>query len=81
MGNRGSKSAVSFFKERDPAVFILMLVFSLCVLLELWENLLPMEDLTDILFLVSAPIFKYENADLNKLQILKENRGKAGIYR
>ena len=27
------------------------------------------------------PAKKYENADTQKLQILKENKGKAGIYR
>ena len=28
-----------------------------------------------------VPAKKYANADLDKLQILKENKGKAGVYR
>ena len=28
-----------------------------------------------------SPEIKYANADLDKLQIFKENKGKAGVYR
>jgi hypothetical protein len=28
-----------------------------------------------------VPVIKYKNTDLDKLQILKENKGKSGIYR
>ena len=28
-----------------------------------------------------VPIIKYANADLDKLQVLKENKGKCGVYR
>ena len=29
----------------------------------------------------STPVKKYENADLDKIRILQENNGKAGVYR
>jgi hypothetical protein len=36
---------------------------------------------TNIGAAVVVPQVKYENADQNKLQIIRENRGKAGVYR
>jgi hypothetical protein len=28
-----------------------------------------------------VPVIKYSNADIQKLQIIKENKGKSGVYR
>jgi hypothetical protein len=28
-----------------------------------------------------VPFIKYDNADIQKLQVIKENRGKSGVYR
>jgi len=38
-------------------------------------------NLTDLYLSVVTPIVVYSNADLQKSEILKENKGKCGVYR
>uniref|UniRef100_UPI0022378AF3 GIY-YIG endonuclease n=1 Tax=Ramaria cf. rubripermanens TaxID=2016387 RepID=UPI0022378AF3 len=74
MGNRGSKS------EFNPDLYSILIftIITFYALLCLWSS-----EYTDQIYFISAaaPIVTYINTDQAKLQILKENASKSGVYR
>jgi hypothetical protein len=80
MDNRGSKSAISL-------VLVILLVFAFFFFIFLISTLsvlhfyeLPFSSSILLPFSV-IPVKIYKNADLDKLQIIKEGKGKSGVYR
>lgn len=71
MGNRGSKSEFNLKKVTLYIILGFMLLKSLNFNYFMIDNSLKF---------LPAPIVIYENSDLNKLEILKDNKGKSGIY-
>ncbi len=39
-----------------------------------------LDDNRNINFIDNKPVVKYDNADIDKVKILKENKGKSGVY-
>jgi hypothetical protein len=78
MGYRGSKSEFQILQPNFISNFIFCLKVTLFVLL-----LFEFSDYYNDLFLFSGftPILIYTNYDPNKINILKDNKNKSGVYR
>jgi small neutral amino acid transporter SnatA (MarC family) len=78
MDNRGSKSAAYL-------VLIILLVFAYFIILFISTLSIHFDEspFSSSILLASSviPVKIYKNADLDKLQVIKEAKGKSGIYR
>ena len=79
IGNRGSKSAIFL-----ALVILLVFAYFLSIFLVGVSSALHFYDLpsnSSILTFSVIPVKIYKNADLDKLQIITEAKGKSGVYR
>lgn len=67
-------------KSFNSTLFNIILLFIIFYLVEELIQTILLSQFNEMLFSICVPVMIYHNVDLDKLQILKNNKGKAGTY-
>jgi hypothetical protein len=67
-------------EEQKEALIGLMVLFFIGLMVLLAFSYIPLDSSYSLLLCALAPIKVYENVNYHKAQILKDNKGKYGIY-